>query len=84
MKSRNKHTFGQNLTAWKDVNLSVRQIKIVKLLSEGLTVGEIAIQLGISNKTVEYHSLNARRKIGSLSIAVLTRFALARGFTSLR
>ncbi len=56
--------------------LTPRETEIVKLLSEGKTVKEIAAQLSLSNKTVEYHSLRARRKIGDTSIAGLTRFAL--------
>jgi DNA-binding CsgD family transcriptional regulator len=63
--------------------LSVRESAIVKLLSEGMTVKEIALNLKISNKTVEFHSLRARRKIGNLSIAVMTRFAIINGLSEL-
>ena len=64
-------------------NLSERERQVVKRLSEGATVGEIAGELGISEKTVQLHSLNARRRIGSPSIAILTRFALRTGISTL-
>ena len=64
--------------------LTVRERQVVKRLSEGETVGGIALELHLSDKTVEYHSLRARRKIGDLSIAVLTRFAIQSGLSPLR
>ena len=63
--------------------LTSREQQVVKRLSEGATVGEIASELKLSNKGVEYHSARARRKIGSPSIAVLTRFAIRQGLSEL-
>jgi len=63
--------------------LTRRETQVVKRLSEGATVGEIALELCLSPKTVEFHSLSARRKIGSLSIARLTRYALKHGISML-
>ena len=63
--------------------LTDREKQVVKGLSEGETVKEIAIELGLSAKTVEFHSMNARLKIGNLSIAVLTRFAIINGLSEL-
>ena len=63
--------------------LTFRERQVVTLLSEGATNKEIALDLKLAVKTVEAHSLNARRKIGSLSIAVLTRFAIINGLSPL-
>lgn len=63
--------------------LNARETQIVKQLAEGATVKEIASNLGLSDKTVAFHSINARRKIGSTSIAMLTRFAIKNGLSKL-
>lgn len=65
------------------VNLNHRQTQVIKRLAEGLTVKQIAGELGISDKTVEYHRAKAQRQIGTNSIAILTRFALIHGLTQL-
>jgi DNA-binding CsgD family transcriptional regulator len=63
--------------------LTERERQVVKRLSEGATVKEIAIELKLSAKTVEHHSMNARLKIGNPSVAVLTRFAIINGISEL-
>jgi len=63
--------------------LTDRQIQVVKRLSEGATVKAIALDLGLSEKTVEFHSMQARLKMGNLSIAILTRFAIINGLSEL-
>ena len=63
--------------------LTSREQEVVKRLSEGATIGEIALELGLSNKTIEYHSMRARRKVGAPSIAQLTRYALKTGLSRL-
>jgi len=60
-----------------------RQREIVKRLSEGESPKEIGYALGLASKTVEYHSAQARKKIGDDSIAVLTRVAIISGISSL-
>lgn len=59
--------------------LTDREIDVVKRLATGGNHKMIAEELEISVKTVEYHSLNARRKIGHPSLAVLGRYAEAAG-----
>ena len=65
------------------VALTERERTVVKGLSEGKTVKELALEMGLSAKTVEFHSQNARRKLGSPAIAMLTRFAIATGLSEL-
>jgi len=64
--------------------LSAREAEVVKLLSEGQAPKEIAFALGISIKTVDFHSGRARQKIGHPSIAILTRYAILSGLSPLR
>lgn len=64
------------------MNLTPRQIEVVTHLANGSTVKQIAAVLNLSPKTVEFHSLKARRLIGHESIAMLTRYAVAKGFVS--
>lgn len=63
--------------------LTSRERYVVKRLSEGETVRGIALELGLSAKTVEFHSMKARVKIGEFSMAGVTRFALATGISTL-
>jgi DNA-binding CsgD family transcriptional regulator len=63
--------------------LTENQCKVVKALSEGKNTKEIAFEFGLSPKTIEFHSLNARRKIGVYDIANLTRWALKAGISAL-
>jgi len=52
-------------------------------LSQGKTSKNIARQLNISLKTVEFHKANITRKLGVHTTADLIKFALDRGLTSL-
>jgi DNA-binding NarL/FixJ family response regulator len=58
-------------------NLSDREMEVVRLIGKGFTTGEVAEQLGISNKTVETHRGNLRRKLNLKSGSALIRFAMA-------
>jgi DNA-binding NarL/FixJ family response regulator len=70
---------------WVDnpARLTLRERQVVKRLAEGQTVGEVALELGLCDKTIEYHSLRARRKIGCPSIARMTRYAIRCGLSPL-
>jgi DNA-binding NarL/FixJ family response regulator len=57
--------------------LSDRELEIVRMIGKGFTTGEVAKELGISNKTVESHRGNVRRKLNLRSGSELMRFALA-------
>jgi DNA-binding CsgD family transcriptional regulator len=58
--------------------LSVRELEVLGLLSEGLTSGQIGRRLGISPRTVDKHVEHIYRKVGAGSRAAATNFLLAR------
>ena len=60
-------------------NLSRREIDIVKLIKEGLSSKEIALQLDISLKTVEVHRYNVLKKLKLKNTAALVNFINAKG-----
>jgi DNA-binding NarL/FixJ family response regulator len=63
-----------------DMNvLSRREIDIVQLIKEGLSSREIALQLGISLKTVEVHRYNVLKKLDIKNTAALVNFINAQG-----
>lgn len=62
-----------------DVQLSNREREILKLVAEGLTDVEIALQLHLSRKTVESHLDRIRDKTGCRRRPDLTRFAVKLG-----
>jgi DNA-binding NarL/FixJ family response regulator len=63
-------------------DLTARQREILVLLTKGCTTKQIAGELRISMKTVEFHKANITRKLGLHTISDLTKFALAQGITS--
>jgi DNA-binding NarL/FixJ family response regulator len=63
-----------------DMNvLSKRELDIVKLIKEGLSSREIAVQLDISLKTVEVHRYNILKKLNLKNTAALVNFINAHG-----
>jgi len=66
-----------------DADLTPRELEVLKLLVEGLSTKEVATQCGISVKTVEAHRQHIMEKLGTRSIAELTKYAIRRGITSL-
>jgi DNA-binding NarL/FixJ family response regulator len=64
-------------------DLTGRQREILVLLSQGRTAKQIAEQLKISVKTVEFHKANITRKLGVHTTSDLIKFALAHGLTTL-
>jgi len=63
-----------------DMNaLSRREIDIVKLLKEGMSSNEIALQLDISLKTVEVHRYNILKKLKLKNTAALVNFINTKG-----
>lgn len=63
--------------------LSAREREVLQLLVEGKTTKEIASQLFLSIKTVETHRQQIMTKLGTHSIAELTKLAIREGLTSL-
>jgi DNA-binding NarL/FixJ family response regulator len=62
--------------------LTPRQTEILRLVASGLTTKEVARDLGISPKTVEFHRAQLMEKLGVHDVAGLTRCAMQRGLIS--
>jgi DNA-binding NarL/FixJ family response regulator len=61
----------------EQVILSVRELEILRFLTNGVGITRIATQLGISNKTVSTHKARLLRKLGLTSVAELVKYAIA-------
>lgn len=59
--------------------LTTRQTEILRHVASGKTTKEIARELGISPKTVEFHRSRLMERIGVRDVTGLTRFALQTG-----
>jgi len=72
--------------SWKTLNarfhessLTRRETEALKFIAEGLTNGQIAIEMKVSVKTVEKHRQSLMNKAGLHDTAALTRYAVSRG-----
>ncbi len=63
--------------------LSVREMQVLQMISEGNTTKEIASQLGLSPKTVDNHKANIMKKLEIYDVPTLVRFALKTGISKL-
>ncbi|WP_119421924.1 response regulator [Desertibaculum subflavum] len=57
-----------------------REMQVLALVARGMTNAEIAVQLGISAKTVDNHRTNLMRKLAVHSTAELLAYALREGY----
>jgi two-component system, NarL family, response regulator NreC len=65
------------------VELTSREKEILQLIAEGRSTKDIAASLYVSIKTVESHRTHIMQKLGVHSVAMLTKYAIREGFTSL-
>ncbi|KPK64997.1 MAG: LuxR family transcriptional regulator [Planctomycetes bacterium SM23_32] len=63
--------------------LTRREREVLQLLAEGKRTKQIASELGVSVKTVESHRSRLMNKLGTHSVAELTKYAIREGLTSL-
>jgi two-component system response regulator NreC len=56
--------------------LTLREIEVLRLLSDGSTSKDIAQRLGISPKTAQAHRENIKNKLGLSSTAEMVRYAI--------
>jgi two-component system invasion response regulator UvrY len=61
--------------------LSAREIEVLKLFSEGKTVGQIAIELSLSPKTISTYRGRMLTKLKLKNSAELIRYAIMEGIT---
>ena len=59
--------------------ITLRQREVLQLLVEGLSAKEIATNLGISARTVEFHKYQMMERLGIQSSAELIHFAIKHG-----
>jgi two-component system, NarL family, response regulator NreC len=62
--------------------LTAREREVLRLLAEGKATKEAAMHLKVSVKTVETHRRNIMEKLGTHSVAELTKYAIREGLTS--
>ena len=72
---------GANNSATPMSSLTARQREILQLLAEGLSAKEIATQLAISARTVEFHKYQMMETLEIHSTAELVHYALKHGIT---
>jgi two-component system nitrate/nitrite response regulator NarL len=63
--------------------LTPRELEVLSLLAEGHPNKGVAAKLGISVRTAETHRENLSHKLGILTVAGLTKYAITRGLTAL-
>jgi len=57
-------------------NLTPRQKEVLQLLAEGFSAKEVAAQLNVSTRTIEYHKYKMMKDIGVATVADLVRYAV--------
>jgi DNA-binding NarL/FixJ family response regulator len=62
--------------------LTPRQIEVMRLTAEGLTMKEVARALGVSPRTVESHKYELMQVLGLATTADLIRYAVEHGLTT--
>ncbi len=67
----------------KPTELTQREREVLQLVAEGHTTKSIAVNLNVSNKTIESHRQHVMQKLGLHSVAELTKYALQEGITTL-
>jgi len=65
------------------VPLTGREVEVLTLLSEGFSNKGVAAKLGINVRTAETHRENLTHKLHILTVAGLTKYAIAHGLTAL-
>jgi RNA polymerase sigma factor (sigma-70 family) len=73
---RRKHHAEQRAVVERIARLSPREREVMELLVEGLGNKEIALELGLSRKTVDIHRSHVMMKLGVDSLAELVRMGL--------
>ncbi|HYX30502.1 MAG TPA: response regulator transcription factor [Pyrinomonadaceae bacterium] len=63
--------------------LTARQTEVLRLIANGKTTKQVALELNISVKTVECHRAQLMERLGIYDIASLVRFAIKVGLVNL-
>jgi DNA-binding NarL/FixJ family response regulator len=76
-QSRGK--LGQRVLGARSNELTVRESQVLRLIAQGYANKQMAVELGISVKTIEKHRQHVMKKLGIHDVAGLTRFASEKG-----
>src|SRR5688572_1062307 len=79
---RNKSDQSFQTSASHSLNLTPRQREVLRLIAQGLTMKEIAAQLGISTRTAESHKYEMMEALGIETTAELVQYAMKLGLTT--
>jgi DNA-binding NarL/FixJ family response regulator len=60
-------------------NLTPRELEVLRLLAQGLTMKQVGAALGITPRTVAYHKYRMMNLLGACSTAELVQFAVRQG-----
>jgi DNA-binding NarL/FixJ family response regulator len=63
----------------RSIRLSSREVEVLQLIAEGKANKQVAVELGVSFKTVDKHRQHLMSKLNIHDIAGLTRYAIAEG-----
>lgn len=69
--------------AREPIYLTPAQQEVLRLIAENRVTKEIASDMGISPKTVEYHRCMVYQKLGCVGTAAITKVAVLLGLTKL-
>ena len=65
-----------------DAELTNRQREVLRLIAEGLSTKEIALELGISIKTAQTHRAKLMGRVGARKASALVRYAIREGIVA--
>jgi len=72
----NKSNINDKYFEKRDINLTDREIELIKCFANGKSYKEIANNLNISTRTVESHKVNILKKLDLYSIIDIVKFAI--------
>ena len=67
----------------EEAHLTAREIQVIRLIEKEYSNRDIANELFLSERTVETHRKNVMDKLSIDSVAMLTKYAVREGITSL-
>ena len=79
--SSDKETSSPKIEDKKKKNLTPRQREVLQLISEGMTMKEIAKELGISTRTAESYKYDMMSDLGVTTTAELIQYAIKLGLS---
>lgn len=66
-----------------DASLTGRQLEVLRLVAQGLSTKQVALELGIATKTVQTHRQALMARLGVHKVSGLVRFAIREGIVAI-